>query len=89
MKKPQTDTQARARVLIECGCGYLDETTAHPRDPDVLGGAKELIAEHRLARGCRREFRLKAIAADSDLGRMEPRAALAAIDVAELLGEEI
>jgi len=85
----EIDARVR-RVLIECGCGYLDETTASPQhDPDVLGGAKELIAEHRKARGCRREFRLQAVLADSDLGRMDISRALAPIDVADLLGEEI
>jgi len=80
---------SRVRVLIECGCSLIEETLAHPQDPDLFGGAKELIAEHRLARRCRQPFRLRAIALDSELGQLDARAALLALDVEALLAEAL
>ena len=83
----QTTQSIRARVLLECSCSYVDETIANPRDPDLFGGAKELIAEHRLARRCRQPFRMRAIALDSELGQIDARAALLALDVEALLAD--
>ena len=76
-------------MLVECGCGYLDELSGLPRD-NVFLRARDLLAEHRIARGCRgAAWRMEAVALDSDLGRMDARAVLAAIDVADLLEEAI
>ena len=83
------DTRVR-RVLIECvDCGYLDAVAGVLQD-NVYGRARELLAEHQRERGCRgAEWRMETVALDSDVGRMDISRALAAIDVADLLGEEI
>jgi hypothetical protein len=84
-----TDTRVR-RVLIECGgCGYIDELTGVTRE-NVFGRARDLLAEHRLARGCRgSDWRIEAVALDSDLGRLPAREVMLEIAVDELLGEAL
>ena len=57
------------------------------RGPDESATGK--VEGNRLAQRCRREFRLKAVALDSDLVPMDARPALMANDVADLLREAI